>query len=81
MLDPLLKTCFAQLLKMGWILIAHRAIYVKNEDLTPFLYDNLADGFSINHVKKFRVTDFFFGLRLLMEKIGENNYYQWDNNP
>jgi hypothetical protein len=44
------------------------------------LYDNLADAFSINHVKKFRVTDFFFGLRPLLEKIGEKNYYQCDNN-
>jgi hypothetical protein len=41
MTDPLLKTCFHHLLKMGWILIARWAIYVKNEDLTlcfsPFL--------------------------------------------
>jgi hypothetical protein len=38
MLDPLLKTCFPHLLKMGWILIAHWAIYVKNEDLTLCFY-------------------------------------------
>ncbi len=44
------------------------------------LYDNLVDATNINHVKEFRVTDFFFGLRLLLEKIGENNYYQCDNN-
>jgi hypothetical protein len=41
MIDPLLKTCFAHLLEMGWILIAHWAISVKNEDVTP-IFSNIA---------------------------------------
>ena len=40
MLDPLLKTCFPHLLKMVWILIAYRVIYVKNEDLTPLFSES-----------------------------------------
>ena len=39
MLDTLLKICSSHLLKMVWILKAHWAIYVKNEDLTPMFFD------------------------------------------